>query len=274
MKSRMQTLFGLSHIVPKHKTVQNGYLHKFAEIIAEMPYDLCTATNCNVNEKRCLCCKSPAPKYVCKWHQMNVCVGCYTTAHKLCRNCVAMISEWARTTAQDEPGTCSVCFTSNNLSAMCSTCHPLGSLVLTTKPKATSAPPPGTVKLSTKAKPAPLRPREPPDVSPNPKQSRNLDIQAQLVYNTRWSVQNSLGLFKVKEVVDIDTFIGVFIYDREFSKLKVVTRSDLLSRYEVAPKPGSVARALNYSSVVAPPVAPPVAVVAPPVAPPVTLAEV
>ena len=102
----------------------------------------------------------------------------------------------------------------------------------------------------------------------------NLDVQAQLVYNTRWSVQNSLGLFRVKEVVDIDTFIGVFIYDREYSKLKVVTRSDLLSRYERAPKRGSVARALNYSSVVAPPVAPPVAVVAPPVAPPVTLAEV
>ena len=86
-------------------------------------------------------------------------------------------------------------------------------------------------------------------------QSRNLDVQAQLVYNTRWS---SLGLFKVLEVVDIDTFIGVFIYDREYSKLKVVTRSDLLSRYERAPKRGSVARALNYSSVVAPPVAPPV----------------
>ena len=124
MKSRMQTLYGLSHIVPKTKTVQNEHLHKFAEIIAEMPYDFCTATNCDVNEKRCLCCKSPAPKFVCKWHHMNVCTGCYATAHRLCRNCVAMIGEWARTTAQDEPGTCSVCFTSNNSSAMCSTCHP------------------------------------------------------------------------------------------------------------------------------------------------------
>ena len=93
MKSRMQTLFGLSHIVPKTKTVQNEHLHKFAEIIAEMPYDFCTATNCDVNEKRCLCCKSPAPKFVCKWHHMNVCTGCYATAHRLCRNCVAMIGE-------------------------------------------------------------------------------------------------------------------------------------------------------------------------------------
>lgn len=244
LKTRMSHLFGLTHIQPKQLSEKNNHLHEFADTIARTKLDPFTATNCKpATAKRCLCCNEPAPKFkmnVCKWHQMNVCPKCFNAGHSLCRNCVDMVHEWGRKTAAEEPGTCLTCFTTTKAGVPCSHCNPsiLTAALAKTKTKSTlpdSCKPPFMLKpkLSVqlaafaKTNSLPPVPSIARDVPADPSLSNDLKIEEKEIYNSRWHGKP----VRVVKVVCDNTFIVTFVSENDYTVVKTVVRSDLLSKY-------------------------------------------